>query len=171
MITGETFPLGVICNIYCPWCTLSAPMAPSRLWLLCVRCGFWTSRYEADRRKVPACSFTSSWLPGCLVGCAAQESCLRSGGLCIMEQSISIVHTHRHTRTNSLHFLDRKFRLYTTTKDTALPCLRSEVKRVLFRRPWVCVCVCARVSPTLAQNADICRSGCTDWVKNLFESV
>lgn len=78
-----------------------------------------------------------------------------------MEQSISIAHTHTQTHTNSAHFLDRKFRPYTSMKDTALPCLQSEVKRVLFRRPWVCVCACARVSPTLAQNADICRPACT----------
>lgn len=68
-------------------------------------------------------------------------------GLCIMEQSISTAHTHTHA--NPTHFLDRKLRPYTTTKDTAVPCLRSEVKRVLFRRLWVCVCAC--VSPTLAQ--------------------
>lgn len=104
MITGEPFPLGVICNIYCPWCALSAMMAPSRLRLLCVCCGFWTSRYEADGRKVPTCCFTSSWLTGCLLGCAAQEPCLWSGGLCIMEQSVSIAqtHAHRHTQTEPI---------------------------------------------------------------------
>lgn len=69
-------------------------------------------------------------------------------------------HARTPTHTNRAHFLDRKYRPYTTTKDTALPCLPSEVKRILFRRPWVCVCVDARVSSALAQNADICFTDC-----------
>lgn len=100
MITGQTFPLGVIYDIYCPRRALSAPLAPSRLRLLCLHCGFfWIGRCEAGRRKVPACSFTSSWLTGRSVGCAAQESCLWSGGLCIMEQSIPMAHTHMRACT------------------------------------------------------------------------
>lgn len=141
MITGRPFPLGVICNIYCPRRALSVPTAPSRLWHLCAM-WFLDPKMEADRRKVPTCSFTSSWLTGFLVGCAAQEPCLWSGGLCIMEQSVSIVHTNTQIHTNLAHFLDRKFRPYTIMKDIALPCLRLEVKRVLFRHLRVFMLAC-----------------------------
>lgn len=79
--------------------------------------------------------------------------------------TVHLYSAHTETHTELANFLDRKFRPYTTTKDTALSCLQSEVKRVLFRCPWVCVCVCARVSPALAQTADICRPGCSGWVK------
>lgn len=54
-----------------------------------------------DRRQTVE-RFTSSWLTGFLVGYAAQEPCLWSGGPCIMEQSISIVHTHTDTHKLSL---------------------------------------------------------------------
>lgn len=114
--------------------------------------------YKADRKKkrfLP-CTFTPSWLTGCLVG----SSCTRALFVVWRAMHYGTVHiysAHTHTHRNSAHFLDRKFRRRATTKDTALPCLRSEVKRVLFRRPWVYICVCARVSPTLAQTADICR--------------
>lgn len=74
-----------------------------------------------------------------------------------MEQSVSIVYTHT---------LKYKLRPFLTGSSgdtqphrTALSLLQSEVKRSLFHRLWVWVC--ARVSPTLAQNADRCRPGWT----------
>lgn len=124
MITDEPFPLGVICNIYCSWCALSAPMAPSRLWLLCERCGFWTSRYKTDRRKVLCCTRALF-----VVWRAMHYGTVH----------FYSTHTHTDTHTNSAHFLDRKLRPYTTMKDAALPCLWSEVKRIVPLSVGVCL--------------------------------
>ena len=143
MITDKPFPLGVIWDIYWPWFALWAPLAPSRL-RVCY--GLWTGRYEADRRKVPIWSFTSSWLTGCSAGCAAQEPCLWSGGLCIMEQSIYMANTHTCTHTHELYSFPRQEvqAIYTSTKDTVLPCLRfwSGTHIVLLS---VGLCLCWRV--------------------------
>lgn len=107
MITGKPFPLGVICHIYWPWCALCKLVVPSRLWLQCVIYGLWTSRYEADRRKVPICSFTSSWL-----------CCTKASFVVWRAMHYGIVHLyseHASTQKNPTHFLDRKLRQYIST--------------------------------------------------------
>lgn len=124
-------------------------MAPFRLWLLCV---LWVLDQQLEGRRDKSC-YMYSWRTGCLAACAAQEPQLWSMHYGTIHFS-STAREHTHTQA---HFLGRKFKLCTTTKDTALPCLRSEVKRVLFRHKWVCVC--ARVAPTLAQTADVLDAG------------
>lgn len=59
--------------------------------------------------------------------------------LMAMHYGTALSYSDTHTHIHLVHFLDRKFRPYATTVDTALPCLQTEVKRGLFRRSWVCV--------------------------------
>lgn len=98
MIRGKSAPLGVICNIYYTRHAPCALKAPWRLWLLCALYGFWTSRYEADSRKVPTCTFTSSWLMGRTVCCAAQGPRLWSGA---MHYGTVQLYTQAHTRART----------------------------------------------------------------------
>lgn len=159
MITGQPFPLGVICNIYCP--LMFSISTDGAFEAVASVCALWFLDQQIEGRKEKG-SYMSLHLQLAdrLLGWLC---CTRALFVVWRAMHYGTVRFYRtQTHTNMANFLDRKYTPYTTTKDTALPCLLSEVKRILFRHPWVCVCVYARVSPTLAQNEDICRPGCTD---------
>lgn len=146
MIRGKSFPLRVLCDIYCTRCAPCAPKAPWRLWLLCALYGFWTSRYEPGERFPYVLSPPLGWQ-------AAQYAVLHKGPvcgpeLCIMEQSSYI---HRHTGTHA-----HTHKLYSFPQQevqaiynhgghhTPLFAIWSQAHIVL-SSVGVCLCWCSRV--------------------------
>lgn len=135
MITGEPFPRGVICNIYCPWCALSALMAPLRLRLLCVRCGFLDQQIQGKtwERFLRVTSPPAGWR-------AAQEPCLWSAGLCIMEQSVSIAHKRNPFPRQEVQAIYNH-----EGHRSPLFAIWSEA-HIVPSSVGVCLCLCSRVS-------------------------
>lgn len=136
---------------------------------VCALWFFWTSRYirQTEKKKgsyhvpSPPAGWQAAWLVP-----PAQEPCLWSGGLCIMEQSISIAHTYRHTHTQKLSPFPRQEVQATCNHEghrSPLFAIWSEA-RIVPPSVGVYLCLCSRVS-NISTDCRHMQACCLAWVK------
>lgn len=118
---------------------------------VCVRALWFLDQQIQTREKVPTCSFTSSWLTGCLVGlrCTRVPVCGLEG-YALWNSPFKIAHTHKHTQKTHTHtssFPRQEVQAIYNHQGHRSPlfAIWSEA-RIVPPVVGVCLCLCSRVS-------------------------